>query len=276
MTLMPPKFLKIEKRGRRFRVLNSKRNRTFWEQLQRGNWEETTFLILDHFVTEDVRYIDVGCWIGPTVLYAAQVAASTHAFEPDPIANEEMAVNLLANRDAPWADRICFNRKAIAPAPGALQLGSKGDGGDSMSSTLFADNRTSWTVEAISLPDYLASKGALGGKNFLKIDIEGGEFALIPAIETYLRSEDVTLYISVHTSFLAATLGTGRGFLRKVWRRFALTYEHRRLCQSLPFTYFYKGDGSPVSVGRLLFDLFITGNFPMEILASNSKWELEQ
>jgi FkbM family methyltransferase len=268
--------LEINKRGRRFTVINCNNSRTFWELLQNDGWEETTFSILDEFVTKDVRYIDIGCWIGPTVLYAAQAASSTYAFEPDPIAYKEMESNLLANSSQPWASGIHLVQKAVAPSSGTIELGSRGDGGDSTSSALFADGKTKWTVDAVKLPDFLASRNALGGKTFLKIDIEGGEFALIPALNAYLRSEDVTLLISIHTHFLARALTRRSDFLGKVQRRLALTSAHWRLFRQMPFKHFYRADGTPISLGASLLTLFITGRFPMEILALNSEWRAER
>lgn len=49
-------------------------------------WEITTFEVFDKYLDKDKYYIDIGAWIGPTVLYAAQKTKRVIAFEPDNIA----------------------------------------------------------------------------------------------------------------------------------------------------------------------------------------------
>ena len=43
----------------------------FVPNIHYGNWEEDTFNILDHYQNPYKTYIDIGAWIGPTVLYSA-------------------------------------------------------------------------------------------------------------------------------------------------------------------------------------------------------------
>jgi hypothetical protein len=68
----------------------------FWEKLY-ANWEESTFTIFDRFLNTNSSYLDVGAWIGPTILYGAQKAEHVYAIEPDPVAYQELTRNLQLN-----------------------------------------------------------------------------------------------------------------------------------------------------------------------------------
>ena len=39
-------------------------------------WEPNTFKILDYYQNLNGTYIDIGAWIGPTVMYASQLFGS--------------------------------------------------------------------------------------------------------------------------------------------------------------------------------------------------------
>lgn len=172
-------FKKIEKNNKCFNVTTSK-NLDFWIAVGSGYWEPTTYEIFDGLISDKYCYLDIGAWIGPTALYATQLAKRAYAFELDPIAFQELKQNVAANKNADWASRLVIYNKAIASSSGTLRLGSRGSGGDSMSSVLFVDGETSWDVEAITLAQFIDTEKLQDEKLFLKIDIEGGEYELLP------------------------------------------------------------------------------------------------
>lgn len=88
--------VQIEKNGKAFYV-NSSNNANFWAQLQLGVWEPETFKIFDIFLDENHSYVDLGAWIGPTVLYGCQKAKFCYAIEPDPIAFKNLKKNIELN-----------------------------------------------------------------------------------------------------------------------------------------------------------------------------------
>ncbi len=261
-------LLLITKRGRSFKVCDTP-NRSFWGKVQACEWEETTFDIIDRYVDSRVIYVDVGTWIGPTVLYAAQAADQTFAFEPDPIAHLEMGANLLLNKDADWAKRVTLSQLAIAPYSGTLAFGNRANGGDSTSSVLFAQHKTSWRVEATTLDQVFQRAGFSGRNIFLKIDIEGGEFDLVPTLRDLLVKENVVLFLSIHTTFLAASLSGGTGLVQRISRRLRLFRQHVLLCRSLPFNYCFAANGMQINLLKTLVLLLITGRFPPELLCTN-------
>lgn len=63
----------------------------FWRRAGRGDWEPETFAVLDAHLRGDADYLDIGAWIGPTVLYAARKARHVWCFEPDPTAYRHLA-----------------------------------------------------------------------------------------------------------------------------------------------------------------------------------------
>jgi FkbM family methyltransferase len=269
--LNPNKTVEIKKRGRAFKVLLTK-NEPFWKEVEGNTWEVETFVVFDRFIAKDVIYLDVGCWIGPTVLYGAQAAKKTYAFEPDPVAYDEMRANLDANSAAGWSSNVKLFKKAIAARSGYLDMGNRGDGGDSTSSALFVNQRTTWGAEAVALQSFIEDENIVAQRIFLKIDIEGGEFELIPSIQSLLAREDVTLYLSVHTHFLAASLIRGSGLFARVRCRTQTWLQHIRLCRSLPFKYFYNSNGTKLNLKLALKTLLFEGSFPRELVGSHRPW----
>jgi tRNA/tmRNA/rRNA uracil-C5-methylase (TrmA/RlmC/RlmD family) len=66
-------------------------------------WEQDTFHILEYYkdLEKDI-YIDIGAWIGPTVLYSANIYNRVIAIEPDPIAIERLEENIKVNNFTPF------------------------------------------------------------------------------------------------------------------------------------------------------------------------------
>jgi FkbM family methyltransferase len=183
----------------------------FWDRFAANTWEPETLLVFDHYIDRETLFLDVGCWIGPTLLYAASRAKYAAGFEPDPAAYEMLERNVAAN---PNLGNIRIQRIAIAACPGILRLGSQGEQGDSMSSALFAGSQKSWTAEARRLDD-LAEDWPPANECFVKIDIEGGEYDTLPALASFLHSRRATAFISFHQRFFLQS-SAGRGLVPKL------------------------------------------------------------
>ena len=84
--------------GERYRVAPG--NRKFWRKVDAGQWEPETFTVLARCLRADSVYVDVGGWVGPTVLFAAAQGASVYCVEPDPVAYERLLANLRINKVA--------------------------------------------------------------------------------------------------------------------------------------------------------------------------------
>jgi FkbM family methyltransferase len=178
-------------------VLN--RNEAFWEQCSSGGWESETFAIFKRFIDDEHSYVDIGAWIGPTLLYGCQLAKRAYGIEPDPIAFAELKENIACNR--PLTDNVRLFNLCITAVSGKVAFGSRGEGGDSQSSLLFSDKRTRWTVDGLKFEDFMQENG-IDDCNFIKIDIEGGEYEVLSTMKAYLRKHRPTVYLSLHPCFL--------------------------------------------------------------------------
>ncbi len=63
----------------------------FWRRATSGQWEPETLAVLRDHLDRDHDYLDIGAWIGPTVLYGARKARHVWCFEPDPVAFRHLA-----------------------------------------------------------------------------------------------------------------------------------------------------------------------------------------
>lgn len=172
----------------------------FWRTLTSNSWEPATFDILDRFLRPDSVYCDVGAWIGPTVLYAARKCREVHCFEPDYQAYRHLLWNIQLNA----LTNVMPYNMAISTDDGVFSIAPQGkELGDSTSSLLNAENKAGMKVLAVKL-DTIQNIALPRKIDFLKIDIEGAEFSLLPSIKCYLQSEAPILYLSTHAPYLDA------------------------------------------------------------------------
>jgi FkbM family methyltransferase len=172
----------------------------FWARVAAGNWEPDSFEVIDRLVIPGTTFVDLGAWIGPLTLYAAFVAGAVQAIEPDPVARAVLQANVELNPHL--AERIQVHAMAIGDRTGPTRLGNitSADGGDSMSSLLYGNARTSWTVDCTTLDRFLT---AIDGPppSLIKIDIEGTEVELLDAAHDWLAATHPPLLLSVHARF---------------------------------------------------------------------------
>ena len=174
--------------------------REFWEWYESPEWEPDLVLIFERFLSEGATYLDFGAWIGPTVLLAGATAGRIVCVEPDPHARVELERNLALNPDI--ATKTTVVAAAIAATDGEVALSSAGGGGDSLSTTVArAEARTSWIVQALGISSFLA-RADTADANFVKLDVEGAEYDVVPAMAGYLRARRPDLYIALHPNLL--------------------------------------------------------------------------
>lgn len=264
----------VQKNKKHFRVSVTK-HVDFWNRLEIGRWEPNTFKILDSFISAERYYLDIGSWIGPTALYGAQSAKHTYAFEPDPIAYRELEANIHANENTEWVSRMTIHKKAIASSSGRMKLGSRGAGGDSTSSALFSGGNTNWEVEAITLEEFVEAEELQDAKLFIKIDIEGLEYEVMPGLREALGRYDVDLHLSIHPPFLLASLlpGGRNGIGTRILRRLLFVWHQIRLVRSLPFRYLYHSNGREVNVAKEILKAVLVARFVDEVVATNKRWD---
>jgi len=228
----------IRKNNITFQVRADQHQR-FWTKVEDGSWEPETFGVFDCFVNSETTYLDVGSWEGPTLLYAGQRAKKAFGFEPDPVAFAGLERNLAAN---PQITNTRLLNQCIAAETGEMQFGSRSGGGDTMSSLLFSEGQTVWTVPAIRLDEF-AAKENLQQPIFIKIDTEGGEYSILPSLDAFFRKYRPTVYLSTHPAFFAAVTTS---LLDKVRAHFNLVFALRS------FPYLYDTSGKRLALWELL------------------------
>jgi len=170
----------------------------FWHKASSGNWEPETFAVLDAHLDAQHDYLDIGAWIGPTVLYGARKARRVFCFEPDPVAFRHLAWNLELNK----ITNVSAFSVALSQKMGIARMASfGGEAGDSMTS-LLNDGSHGSDVLTVGWNDF-ATNANLSRVTLVKMDIEGAEFDVLPHLLPWLREQRPALFLSTHAPFLA-------------------------------------------------------------------------
>ena len=198
--------MRVEKNGVFYEVSDG--FEWFWPGFANGDWEPNTFKAFDTFLTPDSVYVDIGAWIGPTVLYASKIAKKVIAFEPDPIAYHHLVKNIGLNEAdknvVPYPIAVSSDWKGIPFGPRTTKFG------DSMASQLWA--KGDMEVPAISLESVVTMN-----PDFIKIDIEGGERYIFESDvnNMVLDSYRPTIHLSLHTPWFKDSVDEYVGALKK-------------------------------------------------------------
>jgi FkbM family methyltransferase len=189
-----------------------------WNYINSGKWEPQTFKILDHFIGSKDTVLDLGAWIGAVSLYAAHPASQVYAIEPDPVVFPVLEKNVLLNPGL--KSKIKCYKIALSDNNQPNTLYARNQYGSSSSSLLprIRDGLSAEQVQGITLKRFIEYE-KIKKIDFIKMDIEGGEFDLIPSIAADLKTLDYpTLYISFHYNYL-----TENQYYRKVkWKLISL------------------------------------------------------
>jgi len=178
-------------------------------------WEQDTFKILEYYKNKSSGvYVDIGAWIGPTVLYAANIYKEVIAVEPDPIAIKRLEENLSVNKFT----NVKLVKKGLAAVNGTAKFGGHGPLGNSESTLLVSEpDYTQWgykkslkrSQDALVIIDTITIENLLTEQSvdpahisLIKMDIEGGELFVVPAIQRFLKEHQPAFYISLHYGFL--------------------------------------------------------------------------
>jgi FkbM family methyltransferase len=173
----------------------------FWRKATEGKWEPGTFAVLDAHLDRDHDYLDIGAWIGPTVLYAARKARHVWCFEPDPEAFRALVWNIALND----LNNVSAFAAALSQAVGVARMaGFHGEKGDSTTSLLNADGTAGSDVLTLDFAQF-ANSVSLDRVSLVKLDVEGAEFDLLPTLTPWLTKQRPGLLLSTHAPFLSET-----------------------------------------------------------------------
>jgi FkbM family methyltransferase len=178
-------------------------------------WEQDSFHIFEYYKNDKGIYIDIGAWIGPTVLYCANIYGKVIAIEPDPVALSRLKKNISVNN----FNNIVLIEKGISSENGITQFGGNGPLGNSESTLLIANKEEYFSyegrhtkchshneivkIETITI-EKLIEKQNIDPQNIslIKMDIEGGEKIVVPSLVNFLNKYKPVFYISIHRCFL--------------------------------------------------------------------------
>lgn len=184
--------------------------RHFWGLYHSGRWEPETRQLIRDVLRPGSLFVDIGAWIGPTVLWALETGATVVAVEPDPIAWPELRTQVQASG---MSERVEIHNCAIGPqtGPGWLQINPKAGGayGDSMSR--LADSGA--PVDVRTLSDVLDGRRP----DLVKIDIEGGEVVLWGTLVPWLAAQATPLQMSCHGQMPDRGLFQDAGYRELRW-----------------------------------------------------------
>jgi len=167
----------------------------FWRDLGRGTWEPSLLQFLEVSLTRDATFLDLGAWIGPATLFAAKRCRRVFSIEPDPAAYRHLLWNLELN----GIQNAMPFQVAIGEETALRRLDARGERLGHSKSTLLPGEGSGAETEVVCLSwgDWMALAGQ-PRIDCLKIDIEGGEFEVLPAIGDYLVAERPKLHLSLH------------------------------------------------------------------------------
>jgi len=170
----------------------------FWRKAGAGSWEPGTFRVLSDHLDDAHDYLDIGAWIGPTVLFGARKARHVWCFEPDPTAFRALAWNIELN----GLRNVSAFAAALSQDVGVARMASfGGEAGDSMTSLLNAG--ADHGNDALTIGwDQFAGAVDLSAVSLVKMDVEGAEFDVLPTLIPWLTAQRPALFLSTHAPFL--------------------------------------------------------------------------
>jgi FkbM family methyltransferase len=166
-----------------------------------SGFEEGTIRFFNQVLPRCERMIDFGAYIGFTALHAASRGVEVFAFEPNPAAHDLLVRNVAANPEL--APRMHLFQHGIGARDevAVLYVKAHADSGASVHRTIERGSVINGMPAAeIRLRDAVAVLRDVGvdRHTLLKIDIEGAEYRVLPAIAALLAEAKPWLHVSFH------------------------------------------------------------------------------
>jgi FkbM family methyltransferase len=256
----------IQCRERRFLVC-ADRHAEFWDLFASGFWEPETIDVLERHLGAGRQFVDIGSWIGPLSLFAAALGSPVLAFEPDPLARQDLEDNIALNPGL--APLITVDPRAVGSRERTLSMtGGEVGLGESVSRLGDCGRRTNARppVRVVDIRT-LVGTDAFRNCKLLKCDIEGGEYAAIPRLRKYLREVGPPLLISLHGYDLLDRMVWAPRRLRLAWLRAVQGVRRERIFWAVAsYDYVYRW-----SSGERWKRLRALDRFPLAVRFSESE-----
>jgi FkbM family methyltransferase len=208
----------ISKKGKSFFVNHSEE---FWDSFEDNTWEPETINILDNYLSPEDTFIDIGAWIGPITLYAGLKVKKCYSFEPDHAAFKELKENV--NLNPSLAQKIDLQNQAITTDGKNVKIYSRysyGDSGTSILKRVKSKNEFK-EVSSTTFNKFISSNSIQ--VDFIKMDVEGAEFFILPSMMEVLKNQKPKLLLSLHHGALTEFNEINYfpfGGLRRIYRFF--------------------------------------------------------
>ena len=191
--------MRINLKGLNF-LVEPNNHQEFWNNF--SIWEQKDLNFVIENGEEDKIFIDVGAWIGPYTLLAAQMGMKVYAFEPDNIAYRELKNNIQLNdfKHNPEIYNFGLSNKETT----AYLYSNTDDFGNSESSLINYKNEKKTKKIQIEIKNFLHEFDKIKNNHlnfkikFLKIDIEGGEFLFEKDIYNLVNLNKLYCILSYH------------------------------------------------------------------------------
>jgi hypothetical protein len=138
-------------------------------------------------------------------------------------------------------------------------------GGNSGSSLLMRNPRTSWEVPMVDICAFVDAH-AEGSRVFMKIDIEGYEYRLLRALLPVWRRHRATVFLALHPQVLSR-LVEGNGLWDKLRRRLRLVRAHLpllRIGAAAREVRLASGDDGGSVIRQVLLGILLRGDLPAD------------
>ena len=181
----------------------------FWKKFACG-WEPETERIYQRFVLPGSTVLDIGAWIGPTILFALACGAGRIvALEPNP--GSFRAIESIIKDNPILASRIELIGKAVSDKSGIVSMGLPPGEMDTSTSSLSGND---FEAKAVSLVE-LQEKFDAGNISLIKIDIEGAEAMLGDGLSLLAARKYQAIHLSLHVPCFPAGTDTNH-FIRSL------------------------------------------------------------
>lgn len=174
----------------------------FWKEFMEKGWEPLTYQLMRRTLSRNSIYVDVGTWVGPTILYAAEIGVKhIYGVEANPLTYQKLQRTIGMNEllAGVRVTHICITDGS------ADHVGFGGKiGADTSSASSIRGS--AWTVPATTLRGYLAASG-LEHFDLIKIDIEGAEAFLASDLAYLSTHQNLTILLALHPPMWADVSG---------------------------------------------------------------------
>lgn len=169
-------------------------------------FEPETLDILDAHLSPQSMMWDIGGHVGQMAMYASRKCRKVMCFEPDIVALPGLYWNIQRNN----IENVVVINAAMTAKADFIKMGVPSDRGGELgravTSSLHSPKAETITVPSIG-PETWGEWWKADPPDLVKMDIEGGEFELLPAMAEYLSKDRPKLILSLHAAGLR---GAGR------------------------------------------------------------------